>query len=684
MIRLFVAALSVLVFSSGARAQDVCATAVALPSGAQLGVVTSTSGLSISGVNPSCGGSAPQDGWYSWSPDFSAAGDWHFTTCNNADYDTRLALYDACAGTELGCNDDHPSCTGFESQLFVAGLVDSATYYLQVGGFNDASGMSTMDIDFHAAPPVITNDTCGTAIALAVPSLTPYDTTLATQSGTMNSCSPHNPLDIWYSFTTGPAGGTHVLSLCGSSYDTRLTLWDACGGNELFCSDSDCGLQSEISATGLAGNTTYYVQVAGYHFTSNGPGTLDIFATGIATPPNDDCANATPLASGATSVFVDTTGAGPSGLTSSCLSGAPNDVFYEWSPDVDGIWVFTTSGSTFPARVSLKPTCGPGQVQCGIGNPDVDLQLINPILAANTYLIMISGPGTETGTLTLDIAPFIPPGGDECATANVRPPGAQSLAFDTTPATNSGQLPSCGGGFIFDIWYEWSPNASGDWRFSTCNMATFDTRLALWASCAGPELGCNDDGVTCSTFTSALTVNGLSSSASYFIQVGGFSTHEGTGTLDITQVGGPAPIGSNYCPLTPNSNGAGATLGASGSNSVSANNLVLSVSNASSSEPGVFFYGTSQIQAPFGEGNRCAGGTVVRLWPPSFAGASGSNSIVVDNTASVSASSPAPVVTGASLNFQYWFRDPLCADCDGDLNASGFNLSDAYRIVFQP
>jgi hypothetical protein len=41
-------------------------------------------------------------------------------------------------------------------------------------------------------------------------------------------------------------------------------------------------------------------------------------------------------------------------------------------------------------------------------------------------------------------------------------------------------------------------------------------------------------------------------------------------------------------------------------------------------------------------------------------------------------------VIGASLNFQYWFRDPLCADCDGDLNASGFNLSDAYRIVFQP
>ena len=35
------------------------------------------------------------------------------------------------------------------------------------------------------------------------------------------------------------------------------------------------------------------------------------------------------------------------------------------------------------------------------------------------------------------------------------------------------------------------------------------------------------------------------------------------------------------------------------------------------------------------------------------------------------------VVPGASLNFQAWFRDPAAG-------MSGFNLSDAIEITFQP
>jgi len=139
---------------------------------------------------------------------------------------------------------------------------------------------------------------------------------------------------------------------------------------------------------------------------------------------------------------------------------------------------------------------------------------------------------------------------------------------------------------------------------------------------------------------------------------------------------GGASITTNYCPLTPNSAGPGAAISATGSPSVLANDLVISVSGAVN-DAGVFFYGTGQGQIPFGNGNRCVTGTIVRLWPPSVADALGNNSRVIDNTHPGIAGSLAPIVDMATLNFQYWFRDPAGG-------GMGFNLSDAIEITFTP
>jgi len=133
-------------------------------------------------------------------------------------------------------------------------------------------------------------------------------------------------------------------------------------------------------------------------------------------------------------------------------------------------------------------------------------------------------------------------------------------------------------------------------------------------------------------------------------------------------------LGTSYCPMTPNSVGPGAVMAATGSSSIAANNLVIGVTGATPNEPGVFYYGPNQIQVPFGEGNRCVGGTIVRLWPPSAADAGGNNSRVIDNS---TAPNLGVVVDGASLNFQYWFRDPAGGP-------SGFNLSDGLDIAFTP
>ena len=109
-------------------------------------------------------------------------------------------------------------------------------------------------------------------------------------------------------------------------------------------------------------------------------------------------------------------------------------------------------------------------------------------------------------------------------------------------------------------------------------------------------------------------------------------------------------------------------------------------------QPGIFYYGVNTLAgAPFGEGKRCAGGTTVRT-PPVQSNAAGTWQRVIDNTAPMIAGSFAPIVNGATLHFQFWYRDPNCTgatsmvpgDCNNDGAGSGFNLSDGYSISFGP
>ena len=122
-------------------ANDDCASAIVLPPGAQL-LVTDTSMATVSGVNPACGGTPPADIWYEWTAD--ADGEWQFTMCNTIlnNYDARLALWSACGGVELDCNDDGPMCN-LGSHLSVPCLVSGTTYLIQVAGWNQATGTAT-------------------------------------------------------------------------------------------------------------------------------------------------------------------------------------------------------------------------------------------------------------------------------------------------------------------------------------------------------------------------------------------------------------------------------------------------------------------------------------------------------------------------------------------------------------
>lgn len=135
----------------------------------------------------------------------------------------------------------------------------------------------------------------------------------------------------------------------------------------------------------------------------------------------------------------------------------------------------------------------------------------------------------------------------------------------------------------------------------------------------------------------------------------------------------PVPIGASYCVGAPNSTGTGASLIVLGSAAVADDDVRLLASGLPANQPGLFYFGPSQVQLPFGDGFRCVGGPLHRVLPPATSGLSGTAQRLLDLGVAPAAGTIYP---GATIHFQYWYRDPFGP------GGSGSNLSDGYQVHF--
>ena len=150
-------------------------------------------------------------------------------------------------------------------------------------------------------------DACESA-RLVCPGFTYSGTTVdATNDGSATCASSAFSPDVWYRY--GPqSDGVLEVSLCGSAYDTAISIHTACPGNsknEVACNDDSCDLQSIVSLQVTAG-ADYWIRVAGFaggvgNFTMqlvgpncralpadcNGNGVLD--ECDVATETSADC-----------------------------------------------------------------------------------------------------------------------------------------------------------------------------------------------------------------------------------------------------------------------------------------------------------------------------------------------------------------------------------------------------------
>jgi hypothetical protein len=201
------------------------------------------------------------DVWYSFTP-----GSDKFVTFSlcGSDFDTSIAILDSCGGAVVACNDDSPEC-GVDSIARCVELTGGQTYLIRLAGFLEQRGDYTLRLSECAIPD---NDDCANAIAIDK-DIQVQGTTFASSGSALSGCSQNDVNDVWYSYT--PASDEEVsVSLCGSSFDTTLSIFDNCGGAALACNEDNptvCafpGYSSQIGSFNMLGGNTYLLRVAGY------------------------------------------------------------------------------------------------------------------------------------------------------------------------------------------------------------------------------------------------------------------------------------------------------------------------------------------------------------------------------------------------------------------------------------
>jgi hypothetical protein len=212
--------------------------------------------------------------------------------------------------TEIGQNGPQ----GFSGALPVL----TGSEYLSIACWNGSdnavpSHVKVDDIQFNVGgpscplpPPPPSNDDCATATVVVAGNNGPFNSVGATNGPVTASCAFGSDFaDVWFVFVPTCAG-TYDIDTCGASFNTILSVYDACtGGNELACNDDDFSgacpnfTDSRVQLTVVVGNV-YYIRVAGnvffggvtgtfnlnitqqlsFNFTTSGPGTIGFQITG--------------------------------------------------------------------------------------------------------------------------------------------------------------------------------------------------------------------------------------------------------------------------------------------------------------------------------------------------------------------------------------------------------------------
>ena len=407
--------------------------------------------------------------------------------------------------------------------------------------------------------PILPNDVCASAIAMAEGVTYLADTTRASSDGDgiVNCYSGLGP-GAWYTFT--PTQTCIVtVNTCGSDFWTAL---EVCSGNCSAltpvidgCSEgfgpACAGRQASVSFRANAA-TMYRILAAGANWAA---GNLSIRTTTAPVLVNDMCAGAIAVAEGVT-YLADTTRASSDGDgIGNCYGGLGPGVWYTFTPTQTCI--VTVSSCESDLRTALEVFSG----ICGALTPVIDgcSEGFDPACAgrqasvsfranaATMYRILAAGANGAAGNLRIrtTTAPVIV--NDTCAGAIAMTEGVNYTADTTRASSDEDPLSYCPGTVRKTVWYTFRPAVNGIVTISTC-ASDFDTALRVFTGTCGSLAdvtdGCNDNaGPACGGYQASVSFKGTAG-VTYLILVGG--VNGATGNLNITASVGP-PLPNDDC-----------------------------------------------------------------------------------------------------------------------------------------
>ena len=265
-----------------------------------------------------------KDVWYLFTPDFT--GNARLSLCGTANFDTRVAVYNAgatCPVTDedlLACNDDGPGCTGATSQTDF--LVESgSSYLLRIGGWADGGpgpeGTGTFNVFAFEIPPGPPNQFCQDAEVLMLDdndsTYVEFNSLNAATDGPFYEetfeCFDVPNLEftvynsVWYEWTATFTGWVDWSNCGTSNFDSRMAVYGpnqscppdpfalvACNDDGLDENNFNCPAFTSRALFPVQQDSTYLFSLGGWRATNAGMGSFILKRTLPLVPPeNDDC-----------------------------------------------------------------------------------------------------------------------------------------------------------------------------------------------------------------------------------------------------------------------------------------------------------------------------------------------------------------------------------------------------------
>ena len=466
-------------------------------------------------------------GEYRYIYGMTAGFTYSFQTCGDTDFDTQLSVYDANTGAAVAYNDDF---CGLQSQVtFVSNgnpvrvLIDR--YYCA----NQSSCMTLQGRLVSGAPA---SNPCDDITALSCGS---------TGSFSLNGSGSWNNLggpwgtpgeEALYSLTAAVTGN-HTVSLTNSGYYVDIFYKSGSCGSTGWTYGDDIYTSGSISVPMTAG-TTYYLLVDDEN-TSASSGTITV---SCPTPAADPCATITDLTCGVASNYNLASGDGAWDNLGGPWGTPGQEAVFTYTPSYTGSYLLSvTHTGGYYADVFYGFSCNENAwtyISDVFSGTNVTF---TQLTAGVTYYFLLDDENTTASSGTISIScPCIPPAGgiDGSYTYN----GDFVISGTTDGACNDCSLRTSQ-----DRIYEVNIPCAGNYNFTTCGGASWDTYLYLrTAACggSGTSIAFNDDACGLQSSVSAALQPGT-----YYIHVEGYSSFSYgdfdlsvSGTLDTPVIGG--------------------------------------------------------------------------------------------------------------------------------------------------